>query len=375
MAGISKRPRSRFRGGVLHDILFSMATKSTKESIALYRKYRPHSFNDVLGQEHIVSVLESAVAKSTISHAYLFAGSRGTGKTSVARIFAHAIGTSGKDFYEIDAASNRGIDDIRELRDGVAVLPFDSKYKVYIIDEVHMLTKEAFNALLKTLEEPPSHAVFILATTEFDKLPETIVSRCQSFTFRKPSTTILKEMVLRVAQKEGLAIDPASADLIAVLADGSFRDAHGILQKIVTLSTDTNVSIEEVERVTGAPRGELVDTVLRAIVGSDLQEGLKTVRTAVLQNVDIKVFLKLLLQKVRTILLLRYATDLEKELRKEYTENDFNFLKELAGGEGSPINSETLKALLVAYDDSGRSYMGELPLELALIDIVKQKHL
>ena len=170
--------------------------------IVLYRKYRPQSFKDVLGQENIVKVLEGSVALGNISHAYLFAGSRGTGKTSIARIFAKAIGCSDNDLYEIDAASNRGIDDIRELREAVNTLPFESTYKVYIIDEAHMLTKEAFNALLKTLEEPPKHAVFILATTEIDKLPETIVSRCQVFTFKKPSQKILKELVLNLAKKK-----------------------------------------------------------------------------------------------------------------------------------------------------------------------------
>ena len=140
-----------------------MSTKKigTREDSALYRKYRPAHFKDVVGQSHVVTVLEEAIKQEKLSHAYLFAGSRGTGKTSVARIFAREIGTSANDLYEMDAASNRGIDDIREIRDGVSTVPFESKYKVYIIDEVHMLTKEAFNALLKTLEEPPPHAIFI----------------------------------------------------------------------------------------------------------------------------------------------------------------------------------------------------------------------
>ena len=147
--------------------------------LALYRKYRPKTFGEVLGQDHIVKVLESSVETNKVSHAYLFVGSRGTGKTSVARIFAKEIGVSENDLYEIDAASNRGIEDIRALRDGARVLPFDSKYKVYIIDEVHMLSKDAWGALLKTLEEPPKHVIFILATTEVHKVPSTIVSRCQ----------------------------------------------------------------------------------------------------------------------------------------------------------------------------------------------------
>ena len=184
--------------------------------IALYRKYRPSSFDDVLGQEHIVKVLKGALKLGNIAHAYLFFGTRGTGKTSVARIMAQELKTSDADIYEIDAASNRGIDDIRELRDSVRTLPFNSDYKVYIIDEVHMLTKEAFNALLKTLEEPPKHVIFILATTELDKVPETIISRCQTFTFKKPTLSVLKDLVLSVSKKENFTLDNAGAELIYI---------------------------------------------------------------------------------------------------------------------------------------------------------------
>jgi len=347
--------------------------KEKEAQVALYRKYRPQAFNEVLGQEHIISVLEGALKKEAISHAYLFAGSRGTGKTSVARIFAKEIGTSDKDLYEIDAASNRGIDDIRELREGVAVLPFDSKYKVYLIDEVHMLTKEAFNALLKTLEEPPAHVVFILATTEFEKLPDTIVSRCQSFTFRKPSTPILKEMITTIAKKEGFTLEPSSSDLIALLAEGSFRDAQGILQKIIVSSSDKKISVKEVEEVTGAPQSELVNALITSIQKGDLEAGLKAVGDAVGQNVDIKVFLKLVLQKLRAVLLLRYAKELESELKDEYSDVDFKYLKELAGEKGKDINSQVLNRLLEAYEATGRSYVRQLPLELALIEILSPK--
>jgi DNA polymerase III, gamma/tau subunits len=156
------------------------------EHIALYRKHRPQSFKEVRNQDHIVSVLEGAIEKGEIPHALLFSGTRGTGKTTLARIFARELGVKDSDLYEIDAASNRGIDDIRELREAVHTVPYESPYKVYIIDEVHMLTKEAFNALLKTLEEPPSHVVFMLATTEEEKLLDTILSRCQVFHLREP---------------------------------------------------------------------------------------------------------------------------------------------------------------------------------------------
>src|SRR3990167_2154117 len=226
----------------------------------LYRKYRPKHFDEVRGQPHVVKILKNALKLDRVAHAYLFSGSRGTGKTSVARILARAINCeknepcnscqtcvdfmSGRtlDLVEIDAASNRGIDEIRAIRDAANFLPVSAKRKVYIMDEVHMLTKEAFNALLKTLEEPPSHVVFILATTEIDKLPETIVSRCELHSFRKPNQKMLAEIVSRAAKKEGYDISRASAELIALLGDGSFRDAYGILQKTITISADKKIS-------------------------------------------------------------------------------------------------------------------------------------
>src|SRR3989344_1158542 len=170
--------------------------------LALYRRYRPEKFSEVVGQDHVVSVLTAAIREKRIVHAYIFAGSRGTGKTSIARIFAKDLGTAPSDIYEIDAASNRGIDEIRAIRDGVQTLPFNSEYKVYIIDEAHMLTKEAWNALLKTLEEPPRHVIFILATTESHKLPETIISRTQRFSFKPIAEKQAVERLRQVAKNE-----------------------------------------------------------------------------------------------------------------------------------------------------------------------------
>src|SRR6185312_16293063 len=180
--------------------------ESERAPLSLYRKYRPHEFKDVRGQEAVVSVLEAAIKNKKIAHAYLFAGGRGTGKTSMARILARALETSEEDIYEMDAASNRGIDEIRQLRDGVSTLPFESTYKFYIIDEAHALTKDAWGALLKTLEEPPSHVIFVLATTELEKVPETIISRCQVFQFKKPPHEALKSLALDVAKKEGATL-------------------------------------------------------------------------------------------------------------------------------------------------------------------------
>ena len=286
----------------------------------LYRKYRPQSFKDVLGQDHIVKVLDGALKLGNISHAYLFCGSRGTGKTSVARITAKEIGASENDIHEIDAASNRGIDDIRELRDAVRTLPFDSKYKVYIIDEVHMLTKEAFNALLKTLEEPPAHVVFILATTELEKVPETIISRCQTFIFKKPSEKILKTFVADIAEKEGYKMDIEAADLVAVLGDGSFRDTHGILQKIFSFTKEKKITAELISEVTGAPSVTLIHEFIEAIWKKEIEAGIKSVEKAVTQNIDMGVFLKLVLHRMRIVFLLRYTKDLN-EINEHFDKN------------------------------------------------------
>ncbi|MBP7007023.1 MAG: DNA polymerase III subunit gamma/tau [Candidatus Pacebacteria bacterium] len=342
--------------------------------LALYRKYRPKEWDDVVGQDHIVDVLESSVDKEKVSHAYLFVGSRGTGKTSVARIFAEKIGVSVNDMYEIDAASNRGIDDIRELRDGVRVLPFDSKYKVYIIDEVHMLSKDAWGALLKTLEEPPKHVIFILATTELQKVPETIISRCQVFNFKKPTDAILKEIILNIAKKEGYELDNGSAELIAVLGDGSFRDAEGILQKVLNFAKSKKIKREEVEKITGAPKTTLVNEFLSSLLKKDLESGIITVGNASKENLDMKLFSKLIIQKVRIAIILRYAPKLEDVMAGEMSSDDLNFLKDLVKEDKEGMfRSGTLAILLEAYQNIDRAFISELPLELALVKILKKE--
>jgi len=305
--------------------------------LALYRKYRPKSFKEVLGQDHIVKVLESSVKESRVSHAYLFVGTRGTGKTSVARIFANEIGVSVNDLYEIDAASNRGIEDIKELRDGVRVLPFDSKYKVYIIDEVHMLSKDAWGALLKTLEEPPKHVIFILATTEFHKVPETIISRCQVFTFKKASETICKKMLLDVAKKEEYELDAGSAELLAILADGSFRDGLGELQKVLNFSKNKKIKREDVEAITGAPKTALVNDFISAIAEKNIEMGIKAVQEASALNLDMKLYLKLIIERFRMAIILRYApkliqnssTSLGASMAGNLGDSDLEFLQEI----------------------------------------------
>ena len=342
-------------------------------SVSLYRKYRPDSFSAVKDQDHIVHVLQGAINKNELPHALLFSGGRGTGKTTLARIVAKEIGTSHVDVYEIDAASNRGIDDIRELREAVQTVPYESKYKVYIIDEVHMLTKEAFNALLKTLEEPPAHVLFILATTEEDKLLDTILSRCQVFRFRSPSRAVLVDLVIDVASKEGYSLQKSSADMIAIAADGSFRDALGITQKVL-LASDNNVGdADEVANIIGAPRHATLQKLISAMSDKDINSALEAVDTAIVNHVDMKLLMRLILEELRLVILIRYNVDKVKVYLENNDEERIQWLKELASKHAKTINSHTIGRLLQSAEQISKSPIPYLPLEIALIDLCKSE--
>ncbi len=336
---------------------------------ALYRTYRPQVFDDVIGQDHIVSVLRSSLEKKQIAHAYLFHGSRGTGKTTLARIFARELGCMPEDIYEIDGASHRKIEDIRDLRENVATLPFNSQYKVYIIDEVHMLTKEAFNALLKTLEEPPRHVVFMLATTEYDKLPDTIISRCQVFTLRRPSPEILSKLIEYVAAKESLNLSSGARDLIALLGDGSFRDTLGILEKVQTVSSDTLLSESEVERVTGAPSLILIQSILDGVIAHDLALVLTTLDSLMEQGIVPQLLVRRLIMTVRSILRARFQPGVSNA-GNEGSPTENQIVDTYKGKEGARINSDFLKLLLSLDDEVARASIPILPLELAFMQFL-----
>lgn len=344
---------------------------SKKDSnLALYRKYRPESWGEVVGQDHIVKAISGSLKAGKVAHAYLLCGPRGTGKTTIARIIASELGTSVNDIYEMDAASNRGIDDVRDIRENVRTLPFDSKYKIYILDEVHMFTKDAWNALLKTIEEPPEHVIFILATTELEKIPETIISRCQSFVFKKPTDAILSEVVTNVAKKEGYKLDEGGGELIALLADGAFRDALGTLQKVISFSKDKVISIEEIEEITGAPNSTLVDDFLSALASSDIEKGFEVIEKASSQNMDMGVYIKMILHKLRYALMLRYAPNTKKHIESVIGEKDMKYIVDLISSKPEHISSRTLSILLEAYQSMRTAVIAPLPLELALINIL-----
>ncbi len=337
----------------------------------LYRQYRPSGFSEVRGQEQVTGVLEKAIKNKKIGHAYLFCGTRGTGKTSVARILARELGVTDKDLYEMDAASNRGIDDIRELREGVYAMPFESPYKFYIIDEAHMLTKEAWNAFLKTLEEPPAHAIFVLATTERERVPDTIQSRCEIYMFKQPSREMLADTVIDIAQKEGYTIDKPGADLVALLAEGSFRDALSILQKVLAVSQGKRIEMKDVEHVSGAPRAEIVRQILGSLAQKDTEAALAAIQSAIAENMDARMLAKLLIHRLRITLLMRYAPALADSLAEELTETDRDFTKGLS--KLPAVNSDTLRTFLDAYGKMAYAAVPYLPLELAVIDTCAQK--
>jgi len=295
--------------------------------IALYRAFRPQTFSEIVGQDHVSKTLKNALKSNRVAHAYLFCGPRGTGKTSSAKILAKAVNclepVDGEpcnmcpncqavnegnflDVLEIDAASNRGIDEIRDIRDKVKFAPSQGKFKVYIIDEVHMLTAEAFNALLKTLEEPPAHVIFILATTEPQKIPLTVLSRCQRFDFRKISTKEIREHLEEITNKEKITISPSALNIITRKANGGMRDAISILDQCIAFSGN-NIENEDVEKVLGTLGEEQILEISTAILEGDLNRTLTLVNHYLQSGKDIKEIVQDLIEHFRELLLIKIS--------------------------------------------------------------------
>jgi DNA polymerase III subunit gamma/tau len=354
----------------------------------LARKWRPQTFEEVVGQEPIARTLQNALAQGRIAHAFLFSGPRGTGKTSVARILAKALNCvhgptahpdndcqicreitlgSSLDVLEIDGASNRGIDEVRDLREKIKYLPVQGRFKVYIIDEVHMLTKEAFNALLKTLEEPPAHAVFVLATTEPHKVPVTILSRCQRYDFRRIPTALIQEHLGKLAEQEGWKIEPEGLALIARAAEGGLRDAQGFLDQVVTFGGD-KVTAAEIARILGVTdRGALI-AALRAVVERNGPALLALIDELYNQGQDLSRFYQDLLMYARHLLL----AGLHPEARQlvAVADTEWEELSRLAGKTAAPHLHNLLSVLLQGEEELRRASQVRLALEVLLLRLI-----
>lgn len=357
--------------------------------IALYRKYRPQTFSEVVGQTAIKQALSNALEQNKIVHAYLFSGPRGTGKTSMAKIFAKTVNclnkpdahtacnicsncvdiTSGAsmDVMEIDAASNRGIDEIRDLRENVKFSPVSCTYKVYIIDEVHMLTAEAFNALLKTLEEPPKHAIFVLATTEANKIPVTIQSRCQRFDFRKLTLDELTQRIDFVAKDSGIEITPAAQQIIALQADGALRDSLSMLEQANIVQSP--ITEESLRLMLGSVHKEDLRSILRSLAAKDLPKALLTLNTLFEQGKEARNILQELLDYLRALLISKTYPQSPTLLATDSPEQ----LQELAELFSDERLLQIINQLAQPLQELRFSSKPSLNLELAIIKLSQQE--
>lgn len=360
--------------------------------LVLYRKYRPQNFNEIIGQNHITEILKKAVASNKISHSYLFSGPKGTGKTSMARILAKAVNceTRGEkteyepcnnciscseviqgnslDLIEIDAASNRGIDEIRALKEAVRLNPLKSKYKIYIIDEVHMLTKEAFNALLKTLEEPPRHAIFILATTEFEKIPETIISRCEQYKFKKMTDDFVKFSLKKIAENEKIKIEEGALTMLAILAEGSLRDAHSLLEQMLDFEKQ-EITDSDVRAFFGLPKETATRDFIKSLIEKDFSSAFKISSDVQKEGSDPRIFIKLILRNLRFLMMLLISPAMENDIKQLASGNKIEFIKNLKSKTNILEIENMLKIFLNAYSSPLFSHFPELPLEMAIAEI------
>jgi len=365
--------------------------------LAIYRKYRPKNLGELLGQEHIVEILRNAARQDKFSHAYLFFGPRGSGKTTTARLIAKLVNCETRqkdknfkqkgepcnqcsvceainsghalDIIEIDAATNTGVDDVRELQEGIRLSPTSFKKKVFIIDEVHMLSRAAFNALLKTLEEPPAHAIFILATTEYEKVPATIASRTQRFHFRKLTLDEILKKLNSIIKSEKLRVSEEALELIAALAEGSLRDAESLLDQITSL--DQNVELKDVERIAGKIGYKKIAKLAELLLKNDLEASLNYLNEIDQSGLNLIQLAKDLIHYLRRALTLKMDPKIEELYKKELTQDEIAHLKDHAKLIQDQKHITLLKTLIRAYGEMRYSPFAIVPLEVAIIENLK----
>jgi DNA polymerase-3 subunit gamma/tau len=353
-------------------------------SQALYRKYRPTGWAEVVGQEHVVQTLKNAIATDRVGHAYLFAGPRGTGKTSLARLLAKGVNCLADDpkkrpcnecqnckavnenrfmdLIEIDAASNTGVDDVRDLRDKINFSPSQGKFKIYIIDEVHMLSTQAFNALLKTLEEPPRHAIFVLATTEIHKIPATVLSRCQRHEFRRVPVDEILSNLKQIVKAESIAADDDALLMVARQATGSIRDAQSLLDQLSSMGT--RITLQLAETVLGTATSQTVLDVAASIIGHQPAAGLEAIHGALDSGVDPRSLARQIVEYLRAVMLIQMGNGDQVETTKELKARMVGDAKALA----APEVLRTMKSFNEAAMDTRGGWQPSLSLELALAE-------
>lgn len=367
-------------------------------ALAIYRKYRPKNFDDLIGQQVVTQILKSAASQNKIAHAYLLAGPRGTGKTTAARLIAKvancetrrkdekflALGepcndcricseiNEGRalDIVEIDAASNRGIDEIRNLKESVRLSPTSYYQKVFIIDEAHMLTKEAFNALLKVMEEPPNEVILILATTELDKIPPTIVSRTQRFHFKRASLQEILNKLNKIIKTEKIKADKDALELIAAAAEGSFRDAEALLEQMAHFSSGS-IALENVEKIIGKTGNAKIAAFAESLLKNNLQESLALLNQIQEGGYNISQFCKDLIHCLRRVLVLKLEPKIEAYFSEELTSTELANLKKMAKLVKEEKHIDLLKNLINAYGQIRYSPFPIIPLEVAIVESLK----
>ncbi len=366
-------------------------------SLVIYRKYRPKLFSEVIGQEHVVKTITNAIKDNMASHGYLFAGPHGCGKTTLARLLAKALNCQTRkdgqfepcnqcdscleinqgnaiDLIEIDAASNRGIDEIRELKEGIRFAPVKSKYKVFILDEAHQLSKDAANALLKTLEEPPSHAIFILATTESHKMIPTILSRCQTFDFRKLQMPEIIARLENILKQEKISYEPEVVKLIAAQAAGAMRDAESLLDEVVSFTgQDGKIELKEARVLLGLSDNGSIFQFLEFLRAKKTKEAFEFINELMFKAVDLKEFIKSIIQFLREMLLLKIDPSFQSPLALSLTSEEKKRLLELTAAFTEMQVKTMLEKFMAAENKMRTATILQLPLELMVVELCAEK--